>query len=142
MEPKSTVNADHDSKLSIVRCECCDGVHEPRRLKRREFLTTASGLALSAGVLGSVLPSGRVWAQAKSAAESVTVKGSPESMVKVLYEALSPKQREAICFPWDHQDKERGLLRTRVAAQWFGRWRITRSRHNRSGPGCWACTER
>jgi hypothetical protein len=118
MEPKSTVNADHDSKLSVTRCECCDGEYEPRRLKRREFLTTAGGIALGASAIGSVLPSGRVWAQAKSAAESVAVKGSPESLVKVLYEALSPKQREAICFPWDHQHKEWGLLRTRVSANW------------------------
>ena len=43
---------------------------------------------------------------------------SPESLVKVLYDALSPKQREAVCFPWDHQDEERGLLRTRVSANW------------------------
>jgi hypothetical protein len=31
---------------------------------------------------------------------------------------LSPKQREAICFAWDYQDPERGLLRTRVANNW------------------------
>ena len=38
--------------------------------------------------------------------------------MKVLYDALSPKQREAICFAWDHQDPKRGLLRTRVANNW------------------------
>jgi hypothetical protein len=37
---------------------------------------------------------------------------------KVLYDMLSPKQREAICFTWDHMDPARGLLRTRVANNW------------------------
>ncbi len=41
-----------------------------------------------------------------------------ESIVKQLFETLSPKQRETICFPWNHQDPDRGLLRTRVAANW------------------------
>jgi len=35
-----------------------------------------------------------------------------------LYETLSPKQREDICFAWDYQDPKRGLLRTRVANNW------------------------
>ena len=42
----------------------------------------------------------------------------PESLVKVLYETLSPKQREQMCFSWDYQDKDRGLLRTRVSNNW------------------------
>ena len=40
------------------------------------------------------------------------------SLVKVLYDTLSPKQRETICFAWDYQDPKRGLLRTRVANNW------------------------
>src|SRR5688572_22553640 len=31
---------------------------------------------------------------------------------------LAPNQRETICFPWDHTDDDRGLLRTRIAANW------------------------
>ena len=38
--------------------------------------------------------------------------------MKVLFDTLSPKQRESICFDWDHKDEERGLLRTRVANNW------------------------
>ena len=38
--------------------------------------------------------------------------------MKVLFETLSAGQREKICFPWDHKDAERGLLRTRIAANW------------------------
>ena len=70
--------------------------------------------------IGSVLPAGRVWAQAKAATETAAAAAtsSPESLVKVLYDTLSPKQRESICFPWDHTDPERGLLRTRVSNNW------------------------
>ena len=39
-------------------------------------------------------------------------------VLKVLYDALSPKQREEICFAWDYQDPKRGLLRTFVANNW------------------------
>ena len=46
--------------------------------------------------IGSVLPAGRVWAQAKAtaAAAAAAAASSPESLVKVLYDTLSPKQRE------------------------------------------------
>jgi hypothetical protein len=87
-------------------------------MKRREFLTAAGGVVLGASAIGSVLPAGRVWAEAKAATDTIAATSSPESMVKVLYAALSPKQREEICFPWDHKDEDRGLLRTRVSANW------------------------
>lgn len=41
-----------------------------------------------------------------------------ESLVQVLYESFSPKQKEAVCFDWNHMDEKRGLLRTRVSANW------------------------
>ena len=66
-----------------------------------------------------MLPAGRVWAQAQIGGRGgIAAASSPESLVKVLYDTLSPKQRETICFAWDHQDNERGLLRTRVANNW------------------------
>lgn len=43
---------------------------------------------------------------------------TPESLVKVLYESLQPKQRGQICRDWDYMDKSRGLLRSRVSANW------------------------
>ncbi len=99
-------------------CDCCDDLFTSEsRLVRRDFLKTAGGVALGAGALAAGLPVGRVGAEAKAAADAATP-SSPESLVKVLYDALSPKQREAICFPWNHQDPERGLLRTRVANNW------------------------
>ena len=101
-----------------VTCDCCQDLFaNERRLVRREFLKTASGAMIGAGALAAGLPVGRVWAEA-NAADVATASSAPESLVKVLYDALSPKQREAICFPWNYQHPEFGLLRTRVSANW------------------------
>ncbi len=119
MELRGNKNTVQGTQANQPVCECCQGVeHVERRMRRREFLTTASGVVIGASALGSVLPAGRVWAQAKSQEAAATAASTPESMVKVLYDTLSPKQRETICFPWDHMDTERGLLRTRVANNW------------------------
>lgn len=100
-------------------CDCCqDGAAHERRMKRREFLAAGAGVVLGASAIGSVLPTGRAWAQVKAASETAAAASTPESLVAVLYEMLSPKQKEQICFAWDYQDKERGLLRTRVANNW------------------------
>jgi hypothetical protein len=113
-------SAQAKKQANLPVCECCQGSEDHgRRIPRREFLTTASGAVIGASVLGSVLPAGRVWAQAKAPeAAAAAAASSPESLVKVLYETLSPKQRESICFAWDHVEEERGLLRTRVANNW------------------------
>lgn len=83
-----------------------------RSKSRREFLNTTGKLAVGAG-LAAGLPSVRLLADTEATATA----SSPESLTKVLYETLSPGQREAICFAWDHEDG-RGLLRTHVAANW------------------------
>jgi 3-hydroxymyristoyl/3-hydroxydecanoyl-(acyl carrier protein) dehydratase len=71
---------------------------------RREFIKTASAGA-------ACLLTGTPVSQAKEA-------GSPETMVKVIYDGLSADQRKLLCFDWDHIDGSRGLLRTRVANNW------------------------
>ena len=109
MEPRT------NNQVSSSKCECCDGPHDERRMPRRDFLTAAGGAVLGASAIGSVLPAGRVWAKPKAVRSAAS---SPESLVKVLYEALSPKQRETICFAWDYQDEKRGLLRSRISANW------------------------
>jgi hypothetical protein len=85
------------------RIKCCD---------RREFLTAAAaagaGLAMMPGA-------GKVWAKP---AASPAVASTPESLVKVLYQSFTPKQREAICFAWDHAGPEGGPLRRHVSANW------------------------
>ena len=42
-----------------------------------------------------------------------------ESLVKVLYDSLKAEQREKVCYDWDFVDPKRGLLRTRVSANWM-----------------------
>ncbi len=81
---------------------------------RREFLK-AVGVA---GVTAGALP------LAAAAIESITARatraagGRPESLVELLYASLSAEQRRVICFAWDHMAGRRGLLRTRVGANW------------------------
>jgi hypothetical protein len=121
MEPRSKQQAESATQSQRLVCPCCEGEeHHERRVPRREFLATGAGVVLGASAIGSMLPAGRVWAQVKAATETTAAANasSPESLVKVLYETLSPKQKESICFPWDHMDEDRGLLRTRVSANW------------------------
>jgi hypothetical protein len=122
MEPRGKKQAVTKKPASKPVCKCCqDSADHERRMQRRDFLMTAGGLAMGATALSSVLPAGRIWAQAKAASEtaaSAASAGTPESLVAVLYETLSPKQREEICFPWDHMDTKRGLLRTYISANW------------------------
>ena len=76
--------------------------------KRRELLKALGGTALA----GAVLPIGT----GRIAGE--TERTPPESLVGLLYESLSPEQHREVCFAWDHVDAKRGLLRTRVSANW------------------------
>jgi hypothetical protein len=85
----------------------------PSAVRRRDFLQTASHSALALGAAAWLAPT----ALAAEAAAAPATK-APESLVKLLYESLSPKQRETVCFPWEHKDAELGLLRTRVSANW------------------------
>ena len=87
-------------------CPDCETI--PTRLDRRRFLKTASAAAVAAGTMP-------VWAQAK---EASTTASKPESLVKVLYESFNERQKKIICFAWDYQNEEKGLLRARVEANW------------------------
>ena len=75
---------------------------------RRQFLkTVGTGAALaSTGLIPSI-------ASAASAK-----KKEPESLVKELFDSLNDKQRKDVCYAWDYQDEDRGLLRTRAANNW------------------------
>jgi hypothetical protein len=44
-------------------------------------------------------------------------KAGPETLVKTLYDSLTPAQQDEICFDWDYSD-DRGLLRTHVSNNW------------------------
>ena len=77
-------------------------------LGRRNFLKTSAAVGTTAAAVATGVPLSLFADEKKSA---------PESLVKVLFESLTPGQKEKICFDWDHTD-ERGLLRTRVGANW------------------------
>ena len=83
---------------------------------RRTFLGQALG---AAGVV--VLPASfaRTGNASQAASTIDTHTGiTSESLVKVLFDSMSPKQRETVCFPWDYKHPKFGLLRTRVANNW------------------------
>lgn len=92
--------------------ECPDCSSSVGPVNRREFLAAGSAAAVSLG-------GGRLFAADKPAK---TAASSPESLVKVLYDTFTDKQKKEICFAWDHRDPKRGLLRTFVA----NNWQITR----------------
>jgi len=75
---------------------------------RREFLQSAAATSAGVALAGSPL----------LAAETKASKPTSESLVKVLYESLTPKQKEGVTFDWDHEDLFRGKLRTHVENNW------------------------
>ncbi|HVX12810.1 MAG TPA: DUF3500 domain-containing protein [Pirellulales bacterium] len=99
-----------------AHCPDCDpssaGESSDRGHSRREFLKV-SAVASAAAVAGASLPNWAIAADAPASSGS-----TPESLVKVLYDSLNDQQRKVVCFDWDFQDPERGLLRTRVANNW------------------------
>src|SRR5687767_2129164 len=92
------------------RCPDCE--RDPAAelaLDRRRFLK-----AVTASTAAAALP---VWATPRAQA-APTPKSAAETAVKALYETLTPEQRQAVCFAWDHKDPKRGLLRTHVSNNW------------------------
>jgi hypothetical protein len=89
-----------------ISCPDCHGSGLP--VNRREFVRVVGSSAAAVAAV-SALP-GRLIAEEKPQAAS-------ETLVKKLYDLLSPAQKEEICFPWDYTD-DRGLLRTHVSNNW------------------------
>ena len=83
----------------------------PAPLTRRRFLQAGSASAAALATVPVTL-----------SARSVAVgPRTAETVVAELYQSLSDRQRSAICFDWDHQDKKNGLLRAHIS----NNWRIT-----------------
>ncbi len=95
-----------------LACPDCDA--DVSALARRDFLRTA-GVAAAVGAVGAAASAWPAWATAK---ETPGVAAKPESVVKLLYESLSDSQKHSVCFDWDHEEKARALLRTRVSNNW------------------------
>lgn len=74
-------------------------------IARRNFLKSTAVAAAAGACIPKVL-------------QAADTKSEPESLVKVLYEKLSDDQRKGVCFDWNYNDTDRGLLRTRVANNW------------------------
>ena len=79
-----------------------------RGVSRRGFLQTTAGTALAATAMPSSL-----WADNEN-----VPKADPESTVGRLFNSLTAEQQKDICFNWNHQDPQRGLLRTFIANNW------------------------
>ncbi|QDV25112.1 DUF3500 domain-containing protein [Aureliella helgolandensis] len=75
---------------------------------RRSFLKQSAAVVAAS----SCLPIGI----GSAAAEKTS---SSESLVKVLYDSLKEEQRSKMCYDWNHIDPQRGLLRSRVSANWM-----------------------
>ena len=81
-------------------------------LDRRDFLKTGGAAVAGAVAVGSL-------ADLSLAEEKAAkIQSAPETAAKQLYEALTDKQREEICFDWDYQHPKKGLLRARVENNW------------------------
>ncbi len=91
----------------IRTCPDCDG----SPLSRRTFLRRMGGMAAATAGASTVWPAARTLAAS-------TPTGPAETAVKALYQALTGNQRKEVCFPWDYQDKEHGLLRSFISANW------------------------
>ena len=97
----------------LRRCPDCDSFEMPAHespVSRREFLRVAGAAAAVTAGLPSLAHA------AETAAAKPT--GSPETLVKTLFNALSDEQKKAVCFDWDYVHPKMGLLRTRVANNW------------------------
>jgi len=88
----------------LSQCPDCDGAGQP--VSRREFVKVVGTAAAVAATGGLTVP-----------ARADDSKSSSESLVKKLYDSLTPKQKEEVCFAWDYED-DRGLLRTHVSNNW------------------------
>jgi hypothetical protein len=75
---------------------------------RREFIQAVGATAAVASTVA--FPALGRAADEKAAAPA-------ESLVKKLYDTLTPEQKKEICFDWNYED-DRGLLRTHVSNNW------------------------
>ena len=78
------------------RCPDCDSF-DTEAMTRRRFVQAVGVGAAAAAVVPAI-------ARAEDAA-----KPAPETLVKKLFDSLDAKQKEEVCFAWDHKD-DRGVL--------------------------------
>jgi glycosyltransferase involved in cell wall biosynthesis len=114
--------------MTFARSHGDDELHWERTIKSAgaRHLLHASPPATSASptrAASARLASGYVAARsgfkrvARAVASTVAERGA-EGLAAQLYYDLDDGQRAEICFPWDYQDPERGLLRKFIANHW------------------------
>lgn len=89
-----------------IRRTCPDCHPDESPFSRRDFLRVAGATAAVAAVPRLVT------------GEDKPAASPPETLVKQLYDSLHEEQKKEVCFAWDHQDPQRGLLRTRISNNW------------------------
>ncbi len=97
--------------MASKREHCPDYRETVESVNRRDFLTRA-GMGAAAAMAGPMVTPLLEAAVASKAAKT------PETIVGLLHDSLSPAQKKAVCFAWDHVDPRRGLLRQFIAANW------------------------
>ncbi|HUS39417.1 MAG: DUF3500 domain-containing protein [Pirellulales bacterium] len=104
------MNENSEQRQPCPDCGELDGVN------RRQFLQVAT-----ATVAAGAMQSGVFAADPANVSATTAVEANPiaaETIVKRLYETLSDKQKKEICFGWDFQQDQRGLLRTYISNNW------------------------
>ena len=93
-------------------CPDCESNAAPAAgdVKRREFIRVVGASAALAAVSASA--PGLLFAEEKPDAKP------PETLVKTLFDSLSEAQRKSVCYAWDFEDPQRGLLRSRISNNW------------------------
>jgi Protein of unknown function (DUF3500) len=94
-----------------IVCPDCHDAGYP--VNRREFVRVV-GASAAAVAAATTWPAGL---NAEEKAKSPAEIARSETLVKKLFDTLSPAQKEEICFDWDYSD-DRGLLRTHVSNNW------------------------
>lgn len=89
-------------------CFECDRLEIPP-VSRREFVRVLGGSAAAAVVAST--------AGGPAFADDTPAKPQPETLVKKLYDTLTPKQKDVVAFAWDYAD-DRGVLRAHVSNNW------------------------
>src|SRR5690242_15600975 len=77
-------------------------------ISRRQFVRAVGGAA----AIGGLAPLVGTAARGATLGDGPTASSAAETAAARLYQSLKPEQREALCFPYDHQ------LRRRINANW------------------------
>src|SRR5262249_45018725 len=93
-------------------CPDCEemGQNSPDLLSRREFFA-ATGVAVAA-TAAAIVASPPAYAEPRLAQAATAAAGSPESLVKTLFNSMTEEQKKLVCLPWDNGK------RTMVNANW------------------------